>query len=193
MSFIKGKVAFVGDTNVGKTSLIYKYNNCTETIENTIASTSIPCTVDYKGTPVTFNVWDTAGQDDYRCLVPMFVKGAQIAVIVFDITNPTSFEHVNDWLGFLDENCNVNKIFLVSNKVDLPSNVSLETITEYAKEHQMKHFMTSALNGQNVDVLFYSIAEQIQTGNQPQPSPDQKQDAQVEIKPANTEKKHCSC
>jgi len=47
------------------------------------------------------NVWDTAGQDDYRVLVPVYARSAQIGVIVFDQTNPESLEHVIDWHKFL--------------------------------------------------------------------------------------------
>ena len=166
MSIFQGKIAFVGDANVGKTSIIYKYNNSDDVIENTIASNTIACKVDYKGKIVNLNVWDTAGQEDYRCLVPMFVKGSQLVVIVFDNSFRKSFDNIEKWLQFLENNCSTSAIFLVGNKIDLESQVSIDEIAEFAKKHQMKHFLTSALTGQNIDVLFYSIAEYISEAEQ---------------------------
>ncbi|KAH0786724.1 small GTP-binding protein [Histomonas meleagridis] len=187
MSYVQGKVVFVGDASVGKTSIIYKYTNKTDPIETTIASSSISCTVDYNGTPVTFNAWDTAGQEDYRCLVPMFVKGAQIAIIVFDITNRQSFSNIDKWIEFLAENCSVHTTYLVANKIDLQYEVPLDEVIEYAEERKLKYFLTSAKSGQNVDVLFYTIAEQIH-----QSTVTAENKAEVTIKPTvDVEEKSC--
>lgn len=161
MNVIPGKVVFVGDTNVGKTSLIYAQNGIEDSTQNTVTASSISCTVNCDGQDVNFSAWDTAGQVNYRCLVPMFVRGAEIAVIVFSMNDNETFQNVQNWLEFLEENCTPKKIYLVGNKNDLEHNVKEEEFEEFASTQSYKFFYTSATTKEGVDVLFEEIARGI--------------------------------
>ena len=184
--YINGKVVFVGDTNVGKTTIINKHNDIDGDVQSTLTASSISCSVNVKGEDIGFSVWDTAGQVDYRCMVPMFVRGAQIAVIVFNLNDEQTFENVPEWKQFLDDNCEPETIFIVGNKKDLERKVSEEAIEGFIQHNNNNNddvnnnnntiqcYFTDALSGDGVDELFYAIAVKIQelnNVNPPQPIP----------------------
>ncbi|OHT10948.1 GTP-binding protein YPT53 [Tritrichomonas foetus] len=172
--FLKGKIVFVGDTSVGKTSIINSYNNDKGVVKPTVAASSIPCNVDYEGEVVTLSIWDTAGQEDFHCLVPMYARSSQVAVIVFDLTNEQTFDHIENWHKYLESSGNIPNIFLVGNKLDLQNDIIPDIndkMDQIAKKYNMKTFQTSAQLGQNIDVLFYAIAEAVQTTEQEGPLP----------------------
>jgi GTPase SAR1 family protein len=63
----------------------------------TIGAVTIPVSVEISpGEVIDFHVWDTAGQDDFRCVLPMFIRGAGVAVVCFDLTSRSSFSHLKD-------------------------------------------------------------------------------------------------
>merc|ERR1711879_884123 len=89
-------------------------------------------------------IWDTAGQERFRTLTSAYYRGAQGVILVYDVTDRSSFEHVSEWLKEVDiftTKENVVKV-LVGNKIDLESGrmVSREEGREFAKEHQMLFF-----------------------------------------------------
>lgn len=164
-AWVKGKVVFVGDASVGKTCIIASQNRASQSyIQPTIAASSVATKVDYNGTEVTLNVWDTAGQDDYRCLVPMYAHYSQVAVIVFSVTDAKSFESIPSWVEYLKSNADIPNIFLVANKIDLASEVDEASIVRVAEEQGLKLFQTSARTGENIENLFYAIAGVVESG-----------------------------
>ena len=162
---LKGKVVFVGDTGVGKTSIIYTQNNMSrEGIQATVASSSTPIRINCRGKETTLNVWDTAGQEDYRLLVPLYAHFSQVAVIVYDVTRKETFDNVEGWLKYLDEAAPVPHIFLVGNKTDLTIGPDMDPVPDdeverLVEEKGLRHYRTSAVTGQNIDFLFHGIAE----------------------------------
>lgn len=168
-AFVKGKVVFVGDTSVGKTSIIYKYTKIDQEIQATVAASSIPCTVDLDDVKVQLMLWDTAGQEDYHCLVPMYARSAQVGVIVFDQNSAISFENINKWYNYLDQSSKIPHIFLVANKLDLDPEVDIDNAQAFAEEKNMSFFHTSALTGQNVDILFNAIANAVNSQSDVKP------------------------
>ena len=104
------KVIFVGESSTGKTALInYLSNEC---FQQDIVTTSVPVEsritmkIDSKDTELTLSLWDTAGQEKFRCLNKLFFKEAKIAVIVCDITNKQSFEEIRSfWYNYIQEVC----------------------------------------------------------------------------------------
>lgn len=175
MNFTKGKIVFVGDMGVGKTSIIFKYMNSTKPILPTVAGNSMPIDVQFdNGKIVKLNVWDTSGSENYQCLVPMYARTSQVAIVVFDITNEESFEHVEGWIKYLNTNSNTPNIFLVGNKLDCENTFFdyNDKSEDYANEKEMKLFFTSAKTGQNIDLLFEEIATIVDTTpTEPQPKP----------------------
>jgi small GTP-binding protein len=162
-AFIQGKVVFVGDASVGKTSIINKFRRVGGTPASTVAAQTINLTVSVHGAAVPLTVYDTAGQDDYRCLVPLYVRGAQIAIIVYSQASAQTFAHVPDWVAYLRNTSAVPHVVLVANKADLGSALPLPSAEEELAAREGMHFVrTSAVTGQNVDELFAMVAEFVQ-------------------------------
>lgn len=114
---------------------------------------------------------DTAGQERYRSLAPMYYRGASAAVIVYDITNPDSFTGAKSWVKELQRRGDPNVVIaLAGNKADMESRrkVEFEEANAYAEENGILHLETSAKNANNVKALFVEIAKKLPK-NPPQP------------------------
>ena len=159
MSFIKGKVTFVGDAGVGKTTLIHKFVDDNSEVTPTLGVFSYQTLVKIDEKEVPLDVWDTAGQENYRCLIPMYVRGSQVVVIVFDLSNSESYGNVEGWLEYVNSNSSIDNIFLVGNKCDLERKIARDAPYEFAESHNLKYTEVSAYTGQGVDLLFCHIAK----------------------------------
>lgn len=113
-----------------------------------------------------FEIWDTAGQERYHSLAPMYYRGANAAVIVYDITSLDSFERAKKWVMELDKQAQPDIVIaLVGNKTDLQTQrqVSKEEVASYAQQNHPNLILmeTSAKTGDNVVELFDSIAQKL--------------------------------
>jgi Ras-related protein Rab-5C len=111
-----------------------------------------------------FSCRDTAGQERYRSLAPMYYRGASAAVVVYDITNPDSFAGAKSWVKELQRRGDPNVVIaLAGNKADLESRrkVEFEEANAYAMENGILHLETSAKNANNVTSLFVEIAKKL--------------------------------
>jgi Ras-related protein Rab-22 len=119
------KVVLVGDSGVGKTCIIQRYvnNNYNENTESTSASTYTYKVLDYKqyNKSISFDIWDTAGQELYRALARNFYLNASIGILVYDVRRRESFESIKDyWHEQLKLSGEDNMVFGVAgNKCDL--------------------------------------------------------------------------
>jgi small GTP-binding protein len=155
------KVILLGDSNVGKTSFVhqYVYGVALESITPTIGAAMITKYVNTPSFKGHLNIWDTAGQERYRSLVPLYYRGTNIAIVVYDITNKASF--INAKLSALKVQNNNDDvaIALVGNKTDLTMFDDTVRVVEYnegdvwAKEHNVLFFETSART-ESVDFVF---------------------------------------
>jgi small GTP-binding protein len=163
------KMVMVGDTQVGKTCLARgivtgqfqtgSLPTIGAAFQNHIISMS-------KG-PVTLQIWDTARQEKYRALTPMYYHNAQAAVLVFDLTSLETFRALEEWTADLEATPGLRKIFLVGNKLDLADErqVTAETAKHWAQVHgALDYFETSAKLGDGVVNLFTTVAEAITLG-----------------------------
>jgi small GTP-binding protein len=119
---------------------------------------------------VKFEIWDTAGQERYHSLAPMYYRGAQAAIVVYDITNRETFNRAKMWLDELKRQGEPNvQVCLVGNKTDLESarQVPPEEAQSYAKGRPCLFFETSAKTGTNIKEVFEMLAKQLPT-NLPQ-------------------------
>ena len=93
------KVVAIGDSGVGKTSLIQMFEQAkfTDNFKPTIGADFSNKEIDIDGKVVTLQIWDTAGQERYQSLGTAFYRGADCAFLVYDITNQWSFENVPNW------------------------------------------------------------------------------------------------
>ena len=150
------KLLLIGDSGVGKYSLLLRFadDTYTETYISTIGVDFKIRTVDLEGKTVKLQIWDTAGQERFRTITSSYYRGAHGIIVVYDVTDAESFDHVKTWLDEIDcyARQDVNKL-LVGNKSDLTSKkkVDFETAKAFADEHNIPFLETSAKNSSNVE------------------------------------------
>jgi len=160
------KLVIVGDTNVGKTSLVNRYveDAFSDNLGNTVGVDFFACKMQLFGQTHTVQLWDTAGQERFKSVVKCYFKSASGVLMIFDLTQRESYKNIESWLVDIDDNINPSTAkVLVGNKADLTDNrvVSYEEAREYAESKKMMYFETSAKSALGVDVLFESIVKSI--------------------------------
>jgi small GTP-binding protein len=156
---VQHKIVFLGDSNAGKTSIIHKYLNIASQPSSTVGAAAHLLAVRLPHAVLTLNCWDTAGQENYRCLVPIYARGAEVACVVFDQSNPASFQSLPDWLTYIDKEIGIKSIVIVSNKTDLETVVSFDKSQAFCCDRNLPLIATSAVTGNNIKLLFKTIAE----------------------------------
>jgi small GTP-binding protein len=106
-------------------------------------------------------VWDTAGQEQFRSLVPIYARGAEVACIVFDQSNLRTFESLPQWLDYVNDQMGIKNMIVVSNKCDLETVVSFNKAFDFCCDRNLVLVATSARTGTNINLLFTKIAEQV--------------------------------
>ncbi|KAH0792490.1 small GTP-binding protein [Histomonas meleagridis] len=158
------KVVVIGDSGVGKTciSLRYLTGEFPTQTRPTIAAGFCNAKVKLGKTDIDLLIWDTAGQEAYRGLTSQYYRDAKIALIVFDLTNPTSLNSVTDWYNRLnDANQGSVVACLVGNKIDLQNRqVSQEQGEAVAAEIKALYRETSAVTGKGINEVFEDVCEE---------------------------------
>jgi Ras-related protein Rab-5C len=153
----------MGPSSSGKTSIIQRFvKGKFHDQEPTIGTAFYTREVETSGMRVPLKIWDTAGMERYRSLVPKYSRGAAIAVIVFDVTDRESLRAAQDIVVDTPTICDPDTVaILVANKIDLPTVVDLQLASEFAEEHHAVFAQTSAKTGENVSELFDYIAGRV--------------------------------
>mmetsp|Transcript_26507 Transcript_26507/g.59334 ORF Transcript_26507/g.59334 Transcript_26507/m.59334 type:complete len:195 (-) Transcript_26507:44-628(-) len=158
------KVVLLGDTGVGKSSLVLRFitNEFKPYVESTIGASFMSRLILVDGAPIKFQIWDTAGQEKYHSLAPMYYKGAAAAIVVYDITKRKTFETLQQWVAELRTQGPENIVItLAGNKCDLEGErqVPLDEATAYANSIGATFFETSAKTKANVEEVFLKISK----------------------------------
>lgn len=116
-------------------------------------------------TEVLLQIWDTAGQERFNSITHNYLKGAMGVVIVFDLTEKSSFTNIQSWVTTVKTNTGEVPNVLIGNKSDLENErkITSAEAESKAKELGIKYFETSAQNGKNVEEAFFYIARDIKT------------------------------
>ena len=160
------KVVLIGESGVGKTSIISRYTTNTFDPQTLTSSSAqfLTKTINLnENTSIKFDIWDTAGQEKFKSLAKIFYKDAKVIILVYDITNKPSFETLkNYWYKEIMDNSISDLILaIVGNKSDLYEN---EQVTDkegklFAKEINAIFKSTSALSNRGINSLFTDIAK----------------------------------
>jgi small GTP-binding protein len=164
------KIVLIGDSGVGKTNILSRFtrNEFFENSKSTIGVEFATRCVDIGGKVVKAQIWDTAGQERYRAITSAYYRGAVGALLVYDITQKSSFLNVGRWFQELREHAGDSiVVLLVGNKSDLKYSrqVPIESGRDLAREKNILFIETSALDNENIDEAFRQILEQIYQAN----------------------------
>ena len=160
------KILLLGDSSVGKTCFLLRF------VEDSFTHNHISTIgVDYKIKLVNMNkqfiklqIWDTAGQDRFRCITKNYFRGSDGIMLIYDITNQSSFNNIRNWISQIKDSLGEEaRITLVGNKVDLESNriVSTEDGMKLAKEHNFEFFEASAKENINIEEAFSNLSNEM--------------------------------
>ena len=160
------KLILIGNSGVGKSCILQRYmkHSFEESYKCTIGVDFLMKSVIIKGITVKLQLWDTAGQEKYKSMVSSYYRGANVALIVFDLTSHESFEALPLWIENYYKNGPEQKnIILIGNKKDLEEDrkVSSEEAEAFAETNNMMYFETSAKDGENIDYVFNYAAEKL--------------------------------
>ena len=158
----KIKLMVLGDSNVGKSSILTKYCK-NKFLSKYVTTIGIDFQIKYLNInkkKIKVQIWDTAGQERYRVVTKNYFNSSNGFVIIYDITNRVSFNNINNWMEQIESLVGKDvKCILFGNKNDLVSerNVKKEEGKELAKKYNCSFFETSAKEGNNVEAGFKSI------------------------------------
>ena len=161
------KVLLIGDSGTGKSCLLIRF---AEDIfsDNYISTIGVDFkikTIDVDGKTVKMQVWDTAGQERFRTITASYYRGSNGIIIVYDVTDRESFDHVSFWMKEVDRLATPDVCrLLVGNKSDLTDKrvVTFEEGQSLANQHGVKFIETSARDNSNVEDLFHQMAIEMQ-------------------------------
>ena len=161
------KVLLLGDTTVGKTCFLMKYTD--KTFQDVHIST---IGLDYRlksmvlknGKNIKLQIWDTAGQDRFRAITKNYYKGANGIILIYDVTNPKTYDNVKNWVTQIREEASPNVVvYLCGNKIDMKEErqVKEEDGKIMAEEFGFPFNETSARDGININETFEDLVERI--------------------------------
>jgi len=163
------KIVVLGESGVGKTSLLVRYieNKFSIATKSTIGSDFLSKEINVDGRPVTLQIWDTAGQERFQGLGTSFYRGADGVCFVFDVTRRKTFEELVAWKkAFLiqvgHEGNDDFPMIILCNKVDLENReVTKKEVEQFCNKEGVSFYETSAKESINVDKAFEQIARLI--------------------------------
>ena len=160
------KFIIVGDSSVGKSNILLRFsrNIFDPGHQATLGIEFANKHVLYNNIDYLVQVWDTAGQENFRSVTRAYYKAAAVAMVVYDITNEESFEHIKQWIKDCKDLAPKSvQLVLIGNKIDLEDKRTIieQRGIELAKENNMLFFETSALNGNGVENAFNKTIEVI--------------------------------
>lgn len=174
------KLLLIGDSGVGKSCILLRFSDdsFTSSFITTIGIDFKIKTIELDGKKIKLQIWDTAGQERFRTITTAYYRGAMGILLVYDVTDETSFQNIRNWIRNIEQHAadNVDRI-LVGNKCDMHQEKVVETKRgqELADDYNISFFETSAKSNINVVESFTSIAQDIKKrleANPTTPSPD---------------------
>jgi small GTP-binding protein len=159
------RVVIIGDSTVGKTSMLNRLtaNQFNKFETPTIVSNFQVYRRTVESTTIELQIWDTAGQEKFRSLAPIYYRSATAAIVVYDISSRATFDRLQQWIDAFTEIIPQQPIIMVvGNKKDLlERDVPLSEAEEWAQAHVFPICETSALTGDGITELFDGLADAV--------------------------------
>ena len=164
------KMCIFGDSGVGKSTLINRYITAKfdQDLKSTLGAAILMKFIETETMRITLQIWDFAGEDRFKFLLPSYAQGSSAAIFMCDITNRDSITNIDKWLLTFNEGLNNRNpkfpLIVVGGKLDLEEKRSLskkdiEAILTVRKEFD--YLECSSKTGENVDLLFQTIIDKI--------------------------------
>ena len=196
------QILLIGDSSVGKTSLIQRYANGIFK-EEYLATVGL----DYytkqemiNNLNVLVKLWDTAGQERFKALTPNYFRNAEGVVLAYDVTNSESFENLKFWINSIKSNLGEKNIFIpiiiIGNKIDMEDmrDITKEDASKFAKENNYKYFETSAKTGEGVDEAIRDLVNQVlANSDKNEAAKGERKSVKIEDNKENNQKKKGCC
>lgn len=170
--FINYKIILVGDSGVGKSSLLKRavQRKFTDNYQATIGFEFLLLYYEINGIKIKLQIWDTCGQEMYRSLIQGFYRNTSLVLLLYAVNDQKSFDNLYEWLKDIKNNTEKEMpIFLIGNKSDLIDELKMvnkQTGNEFFEQNNLKYFNeTSAKTGYNVDETFNEIAKYLYKEN----------------------------
>ena len=201
----KYKLIFLGDQGVGKSSILNRFSQdkFEQEYQATIGLDFHSKNATINGANVRLLLYDTAGQEKFKSLIPMYIRDASIIIVVYDVTVKDSFVHTSHWVNETKDLRREDAIFcLVGNKIDLADKrtVSEEKGKNYAKENGFIFAEVSAKDGLHIqelfnNELFQKIAEKFKISGDDDENitEDNQGDKNVKLDEVDKKKKKSGC
>ena len=164
----KFNVSILGESSVGKTSMINSLKGF-EFDPNQIATIGVDDFIDeakFENKEYKFKIFDTAGQERYKCISTNTIQIADGFLLVFSVTDKKSFELLDHWIKNINDLVDIKSkiLILAGNKADIDDDereVSREEAENYANQNNILYFETSAKSGLNIKEVFNKLYEDI--------------------------------
>ncbi|CAB1118577.1 unnamed protein product [Ectocarpus sp. CCAP 1310/34] len=161
------RILMIGDSSVGKTSLVLRYDKRGFNLRftTTIGVDYSDRLLELDGRQVKLQIWDTAGQERFHSLTTSFFKRAEGFVLVYDVSNRQSFESVSTWMkDIVEQGKRGSDVVICGNKCDLQGReVAREEGEQLAAELGVPYMETSAKENLNVEETFGNLASRVKT------------------------------
>ncbi|XP_046350021.2 GTP-binding nuclear protein ran-1-like [Haliotis rufescens] len=157
------KLVLIGDGSVGKTTFCKRH--LTGEFERkyiaTMGAEVHSLLFHTNRGPVRFNLWDTAGQENFGVLRDGYYIGAECGIIMFDVTAMTTYQHIPDWWRDLDRVCGKIPIMLCGNKVDVRERKVRSRIIKFHRKKNLMYCDISAKSNYNIEKPFLSLLRKL--------------------------------
>jgi len=160
MNYNKYKVIIIGDSGIGKTTIMNSYLK--KTTKNPISTIGTEYSnIKFSKYDQELQVWDCAGQEKFRSLVKLYYRGSKGCIFTFDLSSENSLHSINNyWIENVKKNADEDCVFLlVGNKSDLNRNTNYHLINELCSKYNMDYIETSAIKNINITNIFENLSD----------------------------------
>lgn len=166
MKFLEAKLVTLGQWGVGKTAIVKRYvdKSFEPAYRQTIGACFLWCKLNVGDINLTLHIWDTAGEERFQSIMPMYYRAANAALLIFDLTSRESFATIKQMLIQFHRHCDEHVVkLLIGNKLDLTDkrDVSKKEASEFASQIGASYHEVSALVDIGIDEIFHKAASEL--------------------------------